>query len=223
MQRRSCGGHRPRRARPRRPPGRSRRRTSRGPCPGGRASSRAPRCRASSASRAAVRPGRPWSGAPIRPAGPPARSRTEQLRSPCGVFPFRFCASGILRPRSPSVLAPVRDLRRAQQGYLETVERQDESVWVTRMRWRMRGAWLWPTFVVLTVAEGIALELLPIAGDGPGGVRPGRAAGGLREPDRASRRSPRSPAAGCAGAGPTSRASSPTTTPAPRCCARSRP
>jgi hypothetical protein len=53
------------------------------------------------------------------------------------------------------------------------VERQEDSVWVTRMRWRMRGAWLWPSFVVLTVAEGIALEVLPIAGDGPGGVVPG--------------------------------------------------
>jgi hypothetical protein len=41
------------------------------------------------------------------------------------------------------------------------------------MRWRMRGAWLWPSFVVLTLAEGIALEVLPIAGDGPGGVVPG--------------------------------------------------
>jgi hypothetical protein len=41
------------------------------------------------------------------------------------------------------------------------------------MRWRMRGAWLWPSFVVLTVLEGIALEVLPVAGDGPGGVVPG--------------------------------------------------
>jgi hypothetical protein len=53
------------------------------------------------------------------------------------------------------------------------VERQDRSVWITRTRWRMRGAWLWPAFVVLTVAEGIALERLPISGDGPGGVVPG--------------------------------------------------
>ena len=53
------------------------------------------------------------------------------------------------------------------------MERQDDSVWVTRMRWRMRGAWLWPAFIVLTVAEGVALEVLPIAGDGPGGVVPG--------------------------------------------------
>ena len=53
------------------------------------------------------------------------------------------------------------------------MERQDESLWLTRMRWRMRGAWLWPVFVVLTVAEGIALEVLPITGDGPGGIVPG--------------------------------------------------
>jgi hypothetical protein len=53
------------------------------------------------------------------------------------------------------------------------VERQERSVWLTRMRWRMRGAWLWPSFIVLTLAEGIALELLPITGDGPGGVVPG--------------------------------------------------
>ena len=53
------------------------------------------------------------------------------------------------------------------------MERQDGSLWLTRTRWRMRGAWLWPSFVVLTVAEGIALELLPISGDGPGGVVPG--------------------------------------------------
>ncbi|MEA2133599.1 MAG: hypothetical protein QOC68_1508 [Solirubrobacteraceae bacterium] len=53
------------------------------------------------------------------------------------------------------------------------MERQDGSLWLTRTRWRMRGAWLWPAFVALTVAEGIVLEVLPISGDGPGGVVPG--------------------------------------------------
>lgn len=53
------------------------------------------------------------------------------------------------------------------------MERQERSVWLTRMRWRMRGAWQWPAFVALTLAEGVALELLPITGDGPGGVLPG--------------------------------------------------
>ncbi|MDP9135731.1 MAG: hypothetical protein M3N56_13010 [Actinomycetota bacterium] len=53
------------------------------------------------------------------------------------------------------------------------MERQERSLWRTRIRWRMRGAWLWPSFVVLTLAEGVALEVLPIAGDGPGGIVPG--------------------------------------------------
>jgi hypothetical protein len=41
------------------------------------------------------------------------------------------------------------------------------------MRWRLRGAWLWPAFIVLTLAEGVALQVLPVAGNGPGGVVPG--------------------------------------------------
>jgi hypothetical protein len=50
------------------------------------------------------------------------------------------------------------------------VERQDRSLWVTRTRWRMRGAWLWPAFVAFTLAEGVALEVLPITGEGPDSV-----------------------------------------------------
>jgi hypothetical protein len=41
-----------------------------------------------------------------------------------------------------------------------------------RLRWRLRGAWLWPTFAALTLAEGLLLHWLPIAGDGTG-VLPG--------------------------------------------------
>lgn len=36
-----------------------------------------------------------------------------------------------------------------------------------RLRWRLRGAWQWPAFAVLTVAETALLHELPIAGDGP--------------------------------------------------------
>src|SRR3954469_21515419 len=76
--------------------------------------------------------------------------------------------------RDPVDLGARRDLRRAaEQGYPETVERQEESLWLTRMRWRMKGAWLWPVFVAVTLLDGIALEVLPIEGDGPGGVVPG--------------------------------------------------
>jgi len=43
-----------------------------------------------------------------------------------------------------------------------------ERVWVTRLRWRMRGAWQWPCFVALTLVDGLLLRHLPVAGDGPG-------------------------------------------------------
>lgn len=41
-----------------------------------------------------------------------------------------------------------------------------ESLWRSRLRWRMRGALLWPLFGILTVADAVLLGQLPIAGDG---------------------------------------------------------
>jgi hypothetical protein len=44
-----------------------------------------------------------------------------------------------------------------------------EALWARRLRWRMRGATLWPAFAVAVVADGVLLNELPIAGDdGPG-------------------------------------------------------
>ena len=34
-----------------------------------------------------------------------------------------------------------------------------------RLRWRLRGAWLWPTFVLVTVLEMALLHWLPLAGE----------------------------------------------------------
>jgi hypothetical protein len=54
------------------------------------------------------------------------------------------------------------------------VERSSlHRLWPSRLRWRLRGAWLWPSFVALTLADGILLTRLPFYGDGPGGVVPG--------------------------------------------------
>ena len=44
--------------------------------------------------------------------------------------------------------------------------------WVRRMRWRHRGAWMWPVFALATVADTVLLRLLPIAGNGPTGWVP---------------------------------------------------
>jgi hypothetical protein len=40
-----------------------------------------------------------------------------------------------------------------------------EALWRSRLRWRMRGAWQWPTFAAALVVDTLLLDLLPIAGD----------------------------------------------------------
>jgi len=40
----------------------------------------------------------------------------------------------------------------------------------SRVRWRMRGAWLWPSFVAATVAGGVLIDRLPPGGEGGIGV-----------------------------------------------------
>jgi hypothetical protein len=43
-------------------------------------------------------------------------------------------------------------------------EREAIAMWGSRLRWRLKGAWLWPTFAVVTVADAIVLARLPFAG-----------------------------------------------------------
>ena len=48
-----------------------------------------------------------------------------------------------------------------------------ERVWHRRLRWRLRGAWQWPAFVVLTLVDGILLVVLPPYQGAPENVFPG--------------------------------------------------
>jgi hypothetical protein len=48
-----------------------------------------------------------------------------------------------------------------------------ERVWHRRLRWRLRGAWQWPAFVVLTLLDGILLVVLPPYDGAPENVFPG--------------------------------------------------
>jgi hypothetical protein len=41
---------------------------------------------------------------------------------------------------------------------------------LTRLRWRMRGAWLWPAFFVLCAVDGVLIALLPPFDGAPGDV-----------------------------------------------------
>jgi hypothetical protein len=44
-------------------------------------------------------------------------------------------------------------------------DRAESGDSLRRMRWRLRGAWLWPTFVVATLVEMALLHWLPVQGD----------------------------------------------------------
>jgi hypothetical protein len=39
-----------------------------------------------------------------------------------------------------------------------------ERMWSSRLRWRLRGAWQWPTFLALTVVDGLLLHARPVQG-----------------------------------------------------------
>ena len=38
---------------------------------------------------------------------------------------------------------------------------RDERFWPARIRWRLRGAWMWPTFITITLLDGVILHELP--------------------------------------------------------------
>lgn len=39
---------------------------------------------------------------------------------------------------------------------------------VRRMRWRLRGAWMWPAFAVLTLVDAVLIHTFPLAGEATG-------------------------------------------------------
>src|SRR5262245_46151998 len=41
-----------------------------------------------------------------------------------------------------------------------------ERVWVARLRWRLRGAWLAPLVALLTLLDALLIHYRPLAGDG---------------------------------------------------------
>ena len=43
---------------------------------------------------------------------------------------------------------------------------RDERFWPARVRWRLRGAWMWPTFVAITLLDGLIMWRLPPVGGG---------------------------------------------------------
>jgi hypothetical protein len=46
------------------------------------------------------------------------------------------------------------------------VRHHEERFWPTRLRWRLRGAWMWPTFVAITLLDGVLLHKWPPVREG---------------------------------------------------------
>ena len=51
-------------------------------------------------------------------------------------------------------------------GGLRLTPTMVESVTWRRLRWRLRGAWQWPVFVLLTAVDTVLIALLPFQGEG---------------------------------------------------------
>ena len=51
-------------------------------------------------------------------------------------------------------------------GGLRLTPTMVESVTWRRLRWRLRGAWQWPVFVLLTAIDTVLIALLPFQGEG---------------------------------------------------------
>jgi hypothetical protein len=47
-----------------------------------------------------------------------------------------------------------------------------QRVWHRRLRWRLRGAWMWPSFLLLTLVDGVLLVVLPPYEGGPPALFP---------------------------------------------------
>jgi hypothetical protein len=53
---------------------------------------------------------------------------------------------------------------------VDDLDRQGSRASLERVRWRLRGAWLWPAFWTATVLESVLLHWLPVQGDETGWV-----------------------------------------------------
>src|SRR3954447_18223154 len=71
-------------------------------------------------------------------------------------------SAGSPRRSTPEVTRPSAQTPLARSPVTSPVV---DSVWWSRLRWRLRGAWMWPAFVGLTVFDGLLLHARPIAGD----------------------------------------------------------
>lgn len=54
-----------------------------------------------------------------------------------------------------------------------------ERIWLARLRWRLRGAWMWPVFILATLVDAVSLHLLPVSGGDGAALVPGALLAGV--------------------------------------------
>src|ERR687894_300122 len=109
----------------------------------------------------------------------PTRSSRSRCSLPASGTPVRAVSVAIWRnhlsswghrdPPAPDRCGPPRGIaaavavsrRRLPCGWMAEDSPGVERLWPARLRWRMRGAWLWPAFFGLTLADGLLITLLP--------------------------------------------------------------
>src|SRR6478735_3878658 len=87
------------------------------------------------------------------------------------VSPSRvLCAApgspGLTRVRTDGISTAFRSPLSLRHGGLSLTVTMVESVRWRRLRWRLRGAWQWPVFAVLTVLDAMLVAWLPFQGEG---------------------------------------------------------
>src|SRR3954451_12203046 len=108
---------------------------------------------------------------PLRPGGAhghPGLVFPLWFGGPAGSPPVALdLASRPGSPDPPTRRAPIELYRRARASVpvIYAGLRMGERVWTARLRWRLRGATMWPAFLIALVVDTVLLRALPIAGE----------------------------------------------------------
>src|ERR671916_117194 len=118
----------------------------------------------------------------------PTRSSRSRCSLPASGTPVRAVSVAIWRnhlsswghrdPPAPDRCGPPRGIaaavavsrRRLPCRWMAEDSPGVERLWPARLRWRMRGAWLWPAFFGLTVVDGVLITVLPPYTGTPPGI-----------------------------------------------------
>jgi hypothetical protein len=121
---------------------------------------------------------RPVRSSNVKRSDPVAGSTSGAVSVAISPFPMFSARSGssVSTPPHPAPEGGIAALRvtasaaKVTGAHTLSAVRRSESLWLSRLRWRMRGAWLWPAFFGLTLFDGIVIWRLPPYEGAPPGL-----------------------------------------------------